>query len=803
MLHQLFSQNHKLIKHALPFYRQNGSTLSQLFESLWNIFEIAITDPAAGETLIFLDALDECEERTRTALVRKFASLFSSDQHKGLLKLLITSRPSTQLGDEIWRGKIDPASINLTGENEVEMEAIRSEIDLVIREKIKHFGELRKYRGIEDSAHEILLDHLLQVDNRTYLWVTLVLPELERIAGSSKKKLLEAIRTVPQTVNDAYERILSRSTDSTLATKLLQLVLGAVRPLTLNEMNVALSITEDSRCLADLDLESSSSFRTTVRDLCGLFVNIRDSRIYLLHQTAKEFLLQRRDHFGRCNLSVRWQQSMDAAICNITIAKICLSFLSFSDFETGPSPDLEAGLVEYLGRYPFLEYASINWLEHVRSFTDLEYDENEGAIVSICNPSSRGCHMWLQIHYNATNKTAVDRLPKGFNEYIIAAYSGLNRMFSSLDRMGIRPDVTDHHSGSALWWALEKGHEDTACKLLMHHLFRPKLDALTALQFSCILGRVSVVECLLKSFEVNGHDKANDGWTAVQRTAAYGTPRILDVLLDYDIDKAPSNTKEIALSHAVIYNNFETAQYLIKQDVNLEARSANGTTVLYSSVANENVGMAQLLLLAGAKPDNLSSNPRNKKDHNYGETALYRAASIYNVELVSLLLEHAADVEVKNGGSETAIYRAVGPHSSNPFGLPVDETCQAAILEILLERGARVDCQTATGDTPIRRALRAGSEPAKSIMEDFAKKSGLDIAPIVNSPKKVSTITVLCRRHFAMIEESNLINAETFRDKILESVEDDHGPSLNVPRDELFRGIRMYDGLVRRLLHAT
>ena len=143
-------------------------------------------------------------------------------------------------------------------------------------------------------------------------------------------------------------------------------MLGAVRPLTLNEMNVALSITEDSCCLADLDLESSSSFRTTVRDLCGLFVNIRDSRIYLLHQTAKEFLLQRRDHFGRCNLSVRWQQSMDAAICNITIAKICLSFLSFSDFETGPSPGLGIGLVEYLGRYLFLEYASINWLEHIR-----------------------------------------------------------------------------------------------------------------------------------------------------------------------------------------------------------------------------------------------------------------------------------------------------------------------------------------------------------------------------------------------------------------------------------------------------
>lgn len=337
----------------------------------------------------------------------------------------------------------------------------------------------------------------------------------------------------------------------------------------------------------------------------------------------------------------------------------------------------------------------------------------------------------------------------------------------------------------------------------MHHLIRPKLDALTALQFSCILDRVSVVECLLRSFEVNGHDKASDGWTAIQRTAAYGDPRILDVLLDYDLDKAPSDIKEIALSHAVFDNNFKTVQYLIKQGVNPEAKSADGNTVLYSSVANGNVLIAKLLLLAGAKPDNLSSNPRNENNHTCGETALYGAVSIRNVEIVSLLLEHAADVEVKNGGSQTAIYCAVGPHPSNRYARSVKENYQAAIVRLLLERGASVNCQTATGDSPIRRALRAASEPAKRIMEDFAKKSGLDITPIVDSPKKVFTMKELCKRHFTMIEESNLINAETFKDILLKSVDDGHGPSLNVPRHGLFRAIWTYDSIVRRLLDAT
>ncbi|KAL8798161.1 MAG: hypothetical protein Q9182_006912 [Xanthomendoza sp. 2 TL-2023] len=294
VLHQLFSQDHELIQYALPAYKENGRRLAQLFESLWDIFRRIVTDSPRRKITVIFDALDECEEVTRTLLVRKLAQMFSVTEQKGFLKLLITSRPSTPIGDQLWRGKIDPASIRLTGENEDEMEAISVEIDLVIREKIKHFNELRRYRSINDSAHEALSDRLRQVENRTYLWVALIFPELERCAGRSKKMLLDIIKSVPTTVNEAYEKILSRSSDMRAARKLLRIVLGAPRPLTLDEMNIALSIEDrvvpgplprlnldeliipfsthdESRSIDQLDLDSVASFRTTVRDLCGLF----------------------------------------------------------------------------------------------------------------------------------------------------------------------------------------------------------------------------------------------------------------------------------------------------------------------------------------------------------------------------------------------------------------------------------------------------------------------------------------------------------------------------------------------------
>lgn len=279
ILHQIFAQDRAMLRHALPSFKENGGRLAQLFESLWNILRKVLADSLAKKITVLLDALDECEESTRNPLVRKLAQLFAKVEQNGFLKLLITSRPSTLIGDQIWRERVHPASIQLTGENEAEMEAISVEIDLVVREIIKQFNELRRYRGVDDSTHEALSDRLQQVENRTYLWIALIFPELERCAGQSKKKLLDIIRWIPVTMNDAYERILSRSTNLRGARKLLHIVLGAYRPLTLDEMNVALSVEDDSRSIDQLDLESTSSFHTTVRDLCGLLVNIRDSKI--------------------------------------------------------------------------------------------------------------------------------------------------------------------------------------------------------------------------------------------------------------------------------------------------------------------------------------------------------------------------------------------------------------------------------------------------------------------------------------------------------------------------------------------
>lgn len=56
-------------------------------------------------------------------------------------------------------------------------------------------------------------------------------------------------------------------------------------------MNITLAIDESSRSLEDVDLELEDWFRTTVRSLYSLFVSVIDSKVYLIHQTAREFLI--------------------------------------------------------------------------------------------------------------------------------------------------------------------------------------------------------------------------------------------------------------------------------------------------------------------------------------------------------------------------------------------------------------------------------------------------------------------------------------------------------------------------------
>jgi uncharacterized membrane protein len=326
ILHQLFGRLPHVLRHAANAFEKNGHSLQNEVDELWRVFLAAATDESAGTVICVFDALDECQRDGRRKLIRIVTDFYAqrvSSARTSSLKFLATSRPYQDI--ESGFSDIPPGlpSIRLAGE---ESNAdISEEINLVIRQKVQ---ELRTDQEVRD----MLLAKLLATSNRTYLWLHLVWNELQQ-SRRSETALMKKIDSLPSTVEDTYERILSRLRPDQRgeAQILLHIVVGARRPLTLWEMDVAFQLAMDSpdaTAHAELDM-NSDRVKSDIRELCGLFVFISDNRVYLLHQTAKEFLVAREG--GNDATGELWRHSLRRESPNHIMTRIRVQYLSFRD----------------------------------------------------------------------------------------------------------------------------------------------------------------------------------------------------------------------------------------------------------------------------------------------------------------------------------------------------------------------------------------------------------------------------------------------------------------------------------------
>ncbi|KAI3340554.1 hypothetical protein F4824DRAFT_425241 [Ustulina deusta] len=336
ILHQLFEQKGILLSNKLiERFEVVGENLTSSFVELWDILITASQDKNAGEIVCILDAFDECDNQGQSEFTRYLRKRYGTKNNFNL-KFLLTSRPYGNIRRGFQPLEIPGLPvIYLNGEMEIEMFKIVKEIDVYIKSRVR---DIRAYHRLELSEENMLLQQMLRIPNRTYLWAHLTLDLVENDINIDKTRIYEATSKLPLTVDGAYERILARSPNIEEAKKLLHVVLAAARPLTLSEMNIALSIRQGHRSYGELNLKPEERFREYVRDLCGLFVTIIDSKIYLLHQTAKEFLVQHdpKPRSKRNSDHFKWKSSLCAQDSHRVLSHICIWYLLFDEFETYP-----------------------------------------------------------------------------------------------------------------------------------------------------------------------------------------------------------------------------------------------------------------------------------------------------------------------------------------------------------------------------------------------------------------------------------------------------------------------------------
>ncbi|EGX53861.1 hypothetical protein AOL_s00004g520 [Orbilia oligospora ATCC 24927] len=324
ILFQLFTANRSLIcDKILDRYEIVEESFSSSFHELWRAFLIAASN--ADKIVCVLDALDECNSSDKSQLITKLKELYGKPTDLNL-KFLVTSRPTRDIVHALRpvREVLHEATgqqplevpesllIHLNGDGDEEKEKIAREINTFIDARVH---EISTKLQLGDNECNLLSERLKNTQklhpnnsgeitqNRTYLWVHLVLDLIEKDPnkniGINKDKIDKITSQLPKTIDEAYEKILSRSCKHEEAKRLLQIVVAASRSLNLEEMYVAFTLKESHRSYDSLDTKFNSKemerFGNDVRDRCGLFVRIVDSKIYLIHQTAKEFLIQREE----------------------------------------------------------------------------------------------------------------------------------------------------------------------------------------------------------------------------------------------------------------------------------------------------------------------------------------------------------------------------------------------------------------------------------------------------------------------------------------------------------------------------
>ena len=502
LLHQILYPYRKpvLLQKGVDVFKSRGTKMFDSFPILWELLLDIANDPEANEILCVLDALDECEEHEKKILinaVNRFYSSVGENKYNGRLKFLITSRPYYDIEQQF-----DNLIIRLAGEDETEL--IKQEIDLVIRDRVPRLATKMK---LDPATASILQQRLLDTENRTYLWLHLILEDVIKrsLRVKTPKRMEQFFKEIPATVYDAYDHILKRSPDPDDARKLLHIVLAAERPLTLREMNMALNIEEGQRSREEVDLIAEDTFPSYIKNICGLFVSIIDSRIYLLHQTAKEFLVSQGDVLqGVSQVIVHqetWKHSMDPGSSNLILATICLQYLSFTVFEDEPlnlderctdeegtkdnihgsqsedeaDEDKKCRKVSYkqmkkrMSRYceahEFLLYASINWASHFR--TVRENDLASKWWFCAGETQSKRFRTWFALYWELNGR---DDDYDGDNTYDYrdnheygpaptftsitpASFFGHDTIVLQLIEEG-QTDSTDNVGRTSLWWGM-------------------------------------------------------------------------------------------------------------------------------------------------------------------------------------------------------------------------------------------------------------------------------------------------------------------------------------------------------------
>ncbi|KAM0076569.1 hypothetical protein ACKRZS_010715 [Fusarium odoratissimum] len=663
ILQQLFLQDTTLLSDEILLqFDANGQWIIGSFVELWQILIKVAASNSDKEIICLIDAVDECNEHERNHFFKALCELYGSKKSPNL-KFLITSRPYREIGMGFKPlENLNLPVIHLSGESDAEMRKIVKEIDIAIRQRVSSIGVQQK---LTDDEQGILVTRLLCVRNRTYLWAHLTLDLIQRQLDINKEKIIDITSHLPHNVNEAYERILCRTFSTEKATRMLHLILAAKRPLTLGEMIVALELQQHHQSIDDIELEPEDRFRDKIRDICGL-VTVNESRIFLLHQTVKEFLISMDHSEPASPSSLSWKHSILANDPNMTLTSVCVWCLLLNhprkdQYTAVPPPST------HTKKNAFISYAAKHWASHFNRLSAHNQKKMTSVALEICDVRGSCFLSWFPVYWRSRHA----RVVAGFTTLMAASYFGLEvvvRRILKTDYSQLnKKDETYHRS--ALSWAAGNGHDGVVKRLIRGLSIGPRT--------------LKIV--LRQGAKINEFDSDNRTplTYAIWNRHLSVVRRLVEAGAWVDVPDVLGGTPT---SYAVTSGNFKIQNLVLRGDVPSNAEHNEGEKLLLSASKYGHIHVVRVLL--EARKTNL-----NPKD-GWGWTPLMWAINYRHSGIIKLLLEHKADVNTRDKTGMTPL------HFATRYG-------QFEIAKLILQTGcADVNIPDLAGLTPLHLAAR-------------------------------------------------------------------------------------------------
>jgi hypothetical protein len=275
LLYMLVDQQPSLISHIR---RKQGHAGKTLFEdvnawvALTEIFKNILQDPSINNIWLVIDALDECVHDLPRLLQFVTQQAISSR-----VKWIVSSRNWPDIQEQLER-PTQKVKLSL----ELNADSVSAAVAIFIKNKVSQLAQRKKY---DTRTQDTVQDHLTSNANDTFLWVALVCQILEE---TPKRNVLKKLNIIPPGLDSLYERMMQRiddSDDAELCTQILASAVSFYRPATIHELAV---LVEQLEGTAD-DLESVRE----IIGLCGSFLTLRKDIVYFVHQSAKDYLLEK------------------------------------------------------------------------------------------------------------------------------------------------------------------------------------------------------------------------------------------------------------------------------------------------------------------------------------------------------------------------------------------------------------------------------------------------------------------------------------------------------------------------------